>query len=142
MASSNFRNFARNLALGRHVFGTDTAKVLLVSSIPSEANLDAWVSRADVTNEITGTGYTAGGVAQAYTLDALDTTNNRQPITMTNITNGWTSATFSAVGAIIYKNSGTAATDYLIDFIDFGGTVSCSSGSYSITYSTPLYINA
>lgn len=142
MASSNFRNFARNLALGRHVFGTDTAKVLLVSSIPSEANLDAWVSRADVTNEITGTGYAAGGIAQAYTLDALDTTNNRQSITFTNITNGWTSATFSAVGAIIFKNSGTASTDYLIDFIDFGGTVSCSSGSFSITYSTPLYINA
>ena len=142
MASSNFRNFARNLALGRHVFGTDTAKVLLVSSIPSEANLDAWISRADVTNEITGTGYTAGGIAQAYTLDALDTTNNRQSITFTNITNGWTSATFSAVGAIIFKNSGTASTDYLIDFIDFGGTVSCSSGSFSVTYSTPLYINA
>lgn len=141
MASSNFRNFARNLALGRHVFGTDTAKVLLVSSVPSEANLDGWISRADVTNEITGTGYTAGGIAQAYTLDALDTTNNRQPITFTNITNGWTSATFSAVGAIIYKNSGTSSTDYLIDFIDFGGTVSCSSGSFSITYSTPLYIN-
>lgn len=142
MASANFRNLARNLALARHNFGSDTLKVLLVSSIPSETNLDAWVSRADVTNEITGTGYSAGGIAQAYTLDALDTTNNRQSITLTNITNGWTSATFSAVGAIIYKNSGTASTDYLIDFVDFGGTVSCSSGSYSITYSTPIYINA
>ena len=142
MASANFRNLARNLALARHNFGSDTLKVLLVSSVPSETNLDAWVSRADVTNEITGTGYSAGGIAQAYTLDALDTTNNRQSITLTNITNGWTSATFSAVGAIIYKNSGTASTDYLIDFVDFGGTVSCSSGSYSITYSTPIYINA
>lgn len=142
MASANFRNFARNLALARHNFGSDTLKVLLVSSVPSETNIDAWVSRADVTNEITGTNYTAGGIAQAYTLDALDTTNNRQSITLTNITNGWTSATFSAVGAIIYKNSGTASTDYLIDFVDFGGTVSCSNGSYSVTYSTPIYINA
>lgn len=142
MASANFRNFTRNLALGRHVFGTDTLKVILVSSIPSETNLDSWVSRADVTNEITGTGYSAGGIAQAYALDALDTANNRQPITLTNIASGWTAATFSAVGAIIFKNSGTASTDYLMSFVDFGGTVSCSSGSYSVTYSTPIYINA
>lgn len=140
MASSNFTNFTRNLAIARHNFSSDTLKVLLVSSVPSEANLDAWVSRADVTNEITGTGYTAGGIAQAYTLDALDTTNNRQSITLTNITNGWTTATFSAVGAIVYKNSGTSSTDYLLDFIDFGGTVTCTAGNFSITYSTPLYI--
>lgn len=142
MASANFRNLARNLALARHNFGSDTLKVLLVSSIPSEANLDAWVARSDVSNEITGTGYTAGGISQAYTLDALDTTNNRQSITLTSISSGWTSATFSAVGAIIYKNSGTASTDYLMQFVDFGGTVSCSSGPFSITYSTPIYINA
>lgn len=140
MASTNFTNFTRNLALARHNFGSDTLKVLLVSSVPSEANFDAWVARSDVSNEITGTGYTAGGIAQAYTLDALDTTNNRQSITLTNITNGWTTATFSALGAIVYKNSGTAATDYLLDFVDFSGTVSCTAGNFSITYSTPLYI--
>ena len=141
MASTNFTNLPRNLALGRHVFGTDTLKVLLVSSVPSEANFDAWVSRADVTNEITGTGYSAGGIAQAYSLDALDTTNNRQSITLTNITNGWSASTFSALGAIVFKNSGTASTDYLVSFIDFAGTVSCTNGTFSITYSSPLYIN-
>ena len=140
MASTNFTNLTRNLVLARHNLGSDTLKVLLVSSVPSEANFDAWVARSDVTNEITGTGYTAAGIAQAYTLDAIDTTNNRQSITLTNITNGWTTATFSALGAIIYKNSGTAATDYLISFVDFGGTISCTAGNFSITYSTPLYI--
>lgn len=142
MASSNFRSFPRALATAGHNFSSDSLKVLLVSSIPSEANLDAWANRSDVTNEITGTGYTAGGIAQAYTLEALDTTNNRQSITLTNITNGWTSSTFSAVGAIIYKSTGTASTDKLIDFVDFGGTISCTNGNYSITYSTPIYINA
>ena len=142
MASSNLSNFPRNLVLGRHNLGSDSLKVMLVSSVPSEANLDAWVSRADVTNEVTGSGYTAGGIAQAYTLDALDTTNNRQPVTLTDITNGWgPTATFSAAGAIIYKNSGSAATDYLMFFVDFGGNVSCSAGTYSITYSSKFYAN-
>lgn len=141
MASSNFTNLPRALAKGDVDFDTATFKVLLVSSVPSEANLDAWVYRSDVTNEITGTGYTAGGIAQAFTLSALDTTNNRQGVVYTDITNGWTTATFSAVGAIIYKDTGNAATDLLLHMIDFGGTVSCTAGNYSITYSAPFYIN-
>lgn len=141
MASANFTNLPRHLAKADIDFDTATFKVLLVSSIPSEANLDAWVYRSDVTNEVTGTGYTAGGIAQAFTLDAVDTTNNRQSVTYTNITNGWTSSTISAVGAIIYQNTGTASTDRLLHFIDFGGTVSSSNGNFSITYSAPFYLN-
>ena len=141
MASTWFTNGARSLATGKFDFSVNTLKVLLVSSIPTETNLDSWVNRSDVTNEITGTGYTAAGIAQAFTFPAVDTTNNRQAITLTNIVNGWTAATFSAVGAIIYKNSGVAATDTLMEFIDFGGTVSCSSGNFSITYSSDAQIN-
>lgn len=129
------------MAKGDVDFDTATFKVLLVSSVPSEANLDAWVYRSDVANEITGTGYTAGGIAQAFTLSALDTTNNRQGVVYTDITNGWTGATFSAAGAIIYKDTGNAATDLLLHMIDFGGTVSCTAGNYSVTYSAPFYIN-
>lgn len=141
MASANFSNLPRHLAKGDLDYDTATFKVLLISSVPSETNLDAWVYRSDVTNEITGTGYTAGGIAQAFTLSALDTTNNRQAVTYTDITNGWTTATFSAVGAIIYKDTGNSATDILLHMIDFGGTVSCTAGNYSITYSAPFYIN-
>jgi hypothetical protein len=141
MASTWFTNAARSLATAKLDFSTNTLKVLLVSSVPSETNLDTWINRSDVTNEITGTGYTAGGIAQAFTFPAVDTTNNRQALTLTNITNGWTASTFSAVGAIIYKNTGTASTDTLIEFVDFGGTVSCSSGNFSITYSADAQIN-
>lgn len=141
MASANFTNLPRALAKGDIDFDVNTFKVLLVSSLPSEANLDAWANRSDVTGEVTGTGYSTGGIAQAFTLDAIDTTNNRQSITYTNITNGWTASTFSAVGAIIYKNSGTSTTDTLLHLVDFGGTVSCTAGNFSITYSTPFYIN-
>lgn len=141
MASANFTNLPRHLAKGDIDFDTASCKVLLLSAVPSEANLDAWVYRSDVTTEITGTGYTAGGIAQAYTLAAIDTTNNRQAVTYTDITNGWTTATFSAVAAVIYKDTGNAATDLLMHMIDFGGTVSCTAGNYSITYSAPFYVN-
>ena len=142
MASANFTNLPRALAKGDIDFDTNTFKVLLVTSVPSEANLDAWANRSDVTNEHAATGnYATGGIAQAFTLQSLDTTNNRQEVAWTDITNGWTSATISAVGAIIYKNSGTASTDTLLHFVDFGGTVSVTNGSYSIDYTAPFYIN-
>jgi len=141
MASINFTNLTRALVQGNLNFGSNTFKVLLVSAAPTEAQLDAWANRSDITNEIVGTGYTATGLAQAFTLDAIDTTNNRQSITWTNIINGWTGATFSAFGAIIYKNSGTNTTDTLLHYIDFGSPVSCTNGTFSISYSTPLYIN-
>lgn len=142
MASTNFTNFPRALVSAGHNFTSDTLKVLLVSAAPSEANLDAWANRSDITGiEVTGTGYSAGGIAQPYTLNALDTALNRQTITLTNIVDGWTGATISAVGAIVYKNSGSSATDKLITFVDFGGTVAVTGGTFSITYSTDLIVS-
>lgn len=141
MASANFTNLTDHLAKAAINFGTDSFKCLLVSSVPSEANLDSWVNRSDVTNEISGTGYTAGGVAVTATVGAVDTTNNRQSITFGNLSPGWTSATLTAVGCIIYKSTGVAGNDKLVTFVDFGGTVSSTAGNYSVTFSTPLYIN-
>lgn len=140
MASANFSSFIRALATGGHNFSSDTLKVMLVSSIPTESDLDTWSNRSDVTNEITGAGYTAGGIDQPYVLDDFDIVNNEQTITLTDISNGWTAATISAVGAIIYKNSGAAATDKLMSFVGFGATVSVTNGNYSITYTSPLAI--
>jgi hypothetical protein len=106
-------------------------------------NIDAWVNRSDVTNEVAaGGGYATGGIAQTMTVGAVDTTNNRVPVTPSNIVAGWTAASISAVGAIIYLSTGTAATDKLISFVDFGGTITSTNGNYGITYTTPLYINA
>lgn len=140
MASALFTNYTRNLTIGRHNFSLDTLKVMLVSSVPSEANLDSWVARSDATNEVTGTGYTAGGIAQAYTLNAVDTTNNRETITLTNITSGWTATTVTYSGAIYYKDSGSAATDYLIGFVDFGTSTPVTNGTIDITYTSDLIL--
>lgn len=145
MASFNFTNLAKHLAKADTDFDTATFKVLLVTSIPTTTdttgNQDAWEFRAAITNEVaSGSGYTTGGIAQAFTLNAITLVGGKQTITWTNITNGWTTSTFSAVGAIIYQNTGNSATDILLHFVDFGGTVSCTTGNFSITYSTTFDI--
>ena len=61
MASTNFTNLTDHLAKAAINFSTDSFKCMLVTSVPSEANFDAWVNRSDVTNEHAATGgYTAG----------------------------------------------------------------------------------
>ena len=144
MASFNFTNIAKHLVKADIDWDTATFNVMLVSSVPTTTdttgNQDTWEFRNQVTNEITGTGYTAGGIAQAFTVNALTLVGGKQTITWTNITNGWTTSTFSAVGAIIYLNTGTSTTDILLHFIDFGGTVSCTSGNFSIAFSNTFDI--
>lgn len=142
MASAVFLNFATNLAAGSVNFNTASFKLLLVNTAPTLSQIDTWVYRSDVTTEITGAvGYTTGGVAVTLTVGSLDTVNNRLPITIGNLNPGWSSSTISAVGGILYVNTGTSTTDTLVQFVDFGGTVSSAGGDYVVSFASPIYIN-
>ena len=138
MASGNALILTKRMA---DAYFTGTFKFLLVSSVPSEANLDVYDFRDDISNEVTGTGYTSGGVAATVTVGSVDTTNDRVSVTITDLTNAWTSSTISAVGGWLYKVVGSAATDQLVGFVDFGGTVTSTAGNYSVTFTAPLYVN-
>ena len=145
MASFNFTALPNHLARANINFATDTFKALLVTSALTGTEADAWVDRADVTNEHAASGgYSAGGFAMSATVDAIDTANDRVSVTLTPTAANpqYTSSTISAAGLVIYKSTGTAANDLLVSFVDFGSTVASSSGDYNVTISTPLYINA
>jgi hypothetical protein len=135
MPSANARTLPKRLA---DAYFTGSFKFLLVSAAPSEANLDAWAVRSSVTNEVTGTGYTAGGVATTVTVGAVDTANNRVAVTISNFT--LPNATLTAVGGWLYKVVGTAATDQLVSFVDFNAPVSSTASDFAVTFSDPIYI--
>ena len=138
MASGNALILTKRMA---DAYFTGSFKFLLVSSVPSEANLDAYDFRDDVANEVTGTGYTSGGVAATVTVGSVDTTNDRTPVTITDLTNAWTGSTITAVGGWLYKVVGSAATDQLVAFVDFGGAVTSTAGNFSVAFTTPIYVN-
>ena len=138
MASGNALILTKRMA---DAYFTGSFKFLLVSSVPSESDLDTFDFRNDITNEVTGAGYTSGGVAATVTVGSVDTTNDRTPVTITDLTNAWTSSTISAVGGWLYKVVGSSATDQLVGFVDFGGTVTSTAGNYSVTFTAPLYVN-
>lgn len=92
-------------------------------------NFDTDSVFTDVTNEVTGTGYTAGGEALTgvtfaisggtITWDAGDVT--------------WTGSTITnAAAAVIYNTS--EANDPLIAYVDFGGNFSTTSGTFQIVW--------
>lgn len=109
----------------------DTFKCMLVTASYSP-NLETHTNKSDVSNEVSGTGYTAGG----ETLTG---------VTMTSSSDGtgtikwdaddvsWTSSTLSNVRAgVIYDDSVT--NDRLIAYIDFGGDFSTTSGTFQIQW--------
>lgn len=134
MASLIFNPMLNAWAKGNIDFDTDTFKVMLVTSAYTP-NKDTHDFRNDVTNEVTGTGYTAGGAAATVTVNAVDTANDRQEITLGGAS--WSTSTITARGAVYYKSRGGASSaDEIIAYIDFGGDVSSSGGTFTLTDST------
>ena len=131
MASLVFNSAIRAALTGGVNFAADTFKMILLSAVPGETEKDGWDFRSDVTTEITGTGYTAGGSTVALTVAATDDTNNDVEITAGSV--AWPSSTITAVAALIYKSTGVASSDQLIGTIDFGGTVSSTSDTFTVT---------
>lgn len=94
-----------------------TLKVALLTSsyTPNQATHEFF---SDLTNEVVGTGYTAGGATLASVAESLDTTNHLSKITATNVT--WTNASITARYAVVYKSTGVAGTSPVLCLIDFG----------------------
>lgn len=141
MASRNFAGLASHQANARINFATGAFKFMLVSAIPDETAFDTWDYRNDVNIEVAaGGGYSTGGVAVVPTIGSFDTTLHRLPIVFADLL-PMLNGTKSAVGGIIYLSTGNAATDCLLQFVDFGGTVSCTNNDYNVEFDTPIYIN-
>jgi hypothetical protein len=133
MASLIYNSAVDDMARGAIDFDTDTFKVMLVSSAYSP-NKDTDLKRSAVTNEVSGTGYTAGGVTSACTV-TKDTANDR--VTLSFAAVNWATSTITARAAVIYKSRGGAASsDELVCYVDFGGDVSSSSATFSLGSST------
>ena len=114
-------------------FDSDSFKCMLVTSayVP---NKDSHTRRSDVTGEVTGTGYSAGGVAATATV-TKDTANDRIDISLGAVS--WPASTLTAAAAVYYKvTGGAASTDPLVAYIDFGGDVISTAGAFSLTAST------
>lgn len=133
MASIIFNKALEAWAKGLIDFDTDTFKVMLTTSAYTE-NKDTHDFRDDITNEVSGTGYTAGGATVTVTV-TLDTANDRIDISLGSAS--WASSTITARKAVYYKSRGGAASaDEIIAVNDFGSDVSTTAGTFTLNAST------
>jgi hypothetical protein len=133
MASLIYNSAIDDMARGAIDFDTDTFKALLVTSSYSPQK-DTDLKRSAVTNEVTGTGYTAGGVTTACTV-TKDTANDK--VTLSFAAVSWATSTITARALVIYKSRGGASSaDELVAYNDFGSNVSSTGGTFSVAAST------
>jgi hypothetical protein len=142
------QDFKRALLEGGHNFkvGGLAYKMLLIKVTPGGtydstlANVGTPGSGAPSTtnvgtDEASGTGYTTGGVAlgtntaPAISSGVATTTWGTNP--------NWTTATFSATGAVIYTADATlGSANRTVGYFDFGGTQTVTAGTFTVVLPT------
>lgn len=132
MASALYNSAKRDLINGTIDLDTDTINIMLVTSTYSQ-NIDTHTKRSDITNEVSGTGYTAGGVALASKTVTADNTGDKGVFDAAD--SSWSTATITARGAVLYKaRGGAASADELIAYIDFVTDKVSTAGTFLITW--------
>lgn len=136
-ASAIYDSFFTDVFVGNVVVNTDTFKCMLVTSSYT-VNRGTHDKRDDITNEVTGTGYTAGGTTCTVS-GAVDTTNHRYDVTITGPS--WSTSTITARAMVIYKSRGGASSaDNLVMYVDFLSDVTSTASTFAVTVSSPLRI--
>ena len=108
----------------QHDLAADTLKISLhTSSATLSAATTAYASSG--LNEVSGTGYTAGGATLSSTTDSTSGTTAYFDCADPS----WTSASFTARGALIYNDTNG---DKAIAVLDFGGDFTVTSGTFTI----------
>ena len=122
--------FPVELLKGNHDFASDTFKLALYTANPyTQSTSTVYVA----TSESSGTEYSAGG--NTLTSNAVSNVADIATVDFANSVWGSpTPATFSAAYGAIYNSS---ESNKLIVILDFGGTKSCSNGTFTVTFPSP-----
>ena len=120
-------SFKKELLEAVHNFknsGGDTFKIALYTS---SASLGAATTAYSTTNEISGTGYTAGG----NTLTRVDPSSSGTTGFTDFVNTTWSSATITARGALIYNDTDS---DKAVAVLNFGADKTSTAGDFTIQF--------
>ena len=110
---------------------------MLVTSAYTE-DRNAHSKRSAITNEVTGTGYIAGGTPVTLSV-AVDTASTPPRVTVTIGAAVWASSTITARKLIIYRSRGGAASvDELVACVDNG--VDLASNASTMTWAASTWV--
>jgi hypothetical protein len=129
-------SFKVELLKGVHNFTNGTGNEFKIALYTSSASLDATTTAYSATNEISGTGYTAKGVALTNVTPTSSSTTAYTDFADAS----WTTASFTANGAMIFNE--TASGDPSVCTLAFGSDKTVSSGTFTVVFPTADASNA
>ena len=133
-------SFKQELLVGSHNFTASTGDTFKLAMYDNNASFDASTTDYTATNEVSGTGYTAGG---GTLTNVTPTTSGTTALTdFADLT--FSSSTITARGALIYNTTtggGSGTTDSIV-VLDFGADKSSSAGDFTIVFPTADASNA
>ena len=128
-------SFKQELLEGTHNFKNSGGGTFKLALFTSSATLGASTTAYATTNEVTGTGYSAGG----GTLTRVDPTSSGTTAFTDFADETFSTATITANGALIYNSS---ASDKAVIVLAFGGDKTSTAGDFTIQFPTADASNA
>lgn len=133
-------SFKKELLERKHDFNATSGHTFKIALYTSSATLGASTTDYTTSNEVVGTGYSAGGVA----LTNIDPTSSGTTAFIDFADATWSSATITAAGALIYNTTtdGGTGTTNAVAVISFGGDKTSTNGDFVIQFPTADASNA
>ena len=128
-------SFKKELLEGTHNFKNSGGGTFKIALYTSSATLGASTTAYATTNEVSGTGYSAGG----GTLTRVDPTSSGTTAFTDFADETFSTATITANGALIYNSS---ASDKAVIVLAFGGDKTSTAGDFTIQFPTADASNA
>ena len=128
-------SFKVELLTATHNFTNGTGDTFKIALYTSSATLGASTTAYSATNEVSGSGYTAGG----NTLTNVTPTSSGTTAFTDFADTTWSSATITANGALIYNSS---KSDKAVAVLAFGGDKTSTAGDFTIIFPTAVASNA
>jgi hypothetical protein len=134
-------SFKVELMQAVHNFGPTSPDTFKVALYTGAATLSATTTVYTTSNEVTGSGYTAGGNVLVISVSPTAGNNTQQvPTAYISFQNStWSSATFTARGALIYNAS---QGNKSVAVLDFGSDKTVNNDSFVINFPPPDPNNA
>jgi len=135
IAQTSTTSFKTELLQAVHNFGPTSPNTFKIALYTAAASLDATTTVYSTANEVTGTGYTAGGNTLVIDVSPTATSNSYGiPTAYISFTNtSWATASFTARAALIYN---TSQGNKSVAVLDFGSDKTVSGTSFTIQFPT------
>ena len=136
--SGNFMctSFKKELLEAVHNFKNSGGSTFKIALYDNNASFDASTTAYTATNEVSGTGYSAGG----NTLTRVDPTSSGTTAFTDFADTTWSSSTITARGAMIYNDS--ASGNPAVVILDFGSDKTSTNGDFTVVFPTADASNA